>query len=422
VVEKPRTADPEVIQTCASRIIQSGALGRGHVYPKLLTYLVERALRGEVPKEFDISVDVFGKTRTSVDAPDAQTRVYVYKLRARLDSYYAGFGKADPFRLEIPKGTYHLSAVPDEREARPARRPFAFATYAALSLLTVSLVLNFVQFRGDSAQGEPPVLDDPVWSGLNASARPILIAVGDHFFFGEVGSHVRIRDVTINSKEELRTSAEHQTSAELVFETLTYLPKSTVFALQAVLPRATAAGKSVSLKLVSELTPADLREYDVIYIGFVRAMAILRDYYFSRSNFSSDPPLYMNLAHAESGEVFVRSGPVPQHNRDYGVFARFHGPVGNEILVFAGIGDVGVSAIVRSLAGGAGLEQIEPMLGAERLHAEQGFEVLVEADGHSRTDLDLRVIGAYALRTAAPTPPGALDEAGAGGRLSAAGR
>ena len=86
--------------------------------PKLLTYLVDRTIRGEVPKEFDISVDVFGKAKGDIDAPDAQTRVHIYKLRARLDSYYGGAGKHDPLRLDIPKGTYHLSAVANETTPR----------------------------------------------------------------------------------------------------------------------------------------------------------------------------------------------------------------------------------------------------------------------------------------------------------------
>ena len=80
-------------------------LGRGHVYPKLLTYLADCAIRGEVPKEFDITVDVFGKAKGDVDAPDTQTRVHIYKLRARLDTYYAGAGKTEAVRLEIPKET-----------------------------------------------------------------------------------------------------------------------------------------------------------------------------------------------------------------------------------------------------------------------------------------------------------------------------
>ncbi len=401
MVDKPRTADPEVIRRCASRIIESGTLGRGQTYTKLLTYLVERAIRGEVPKEFDISVDVFGKAKASVDSPDAQTRVYVYKLRARLDSYYNGPGKDDPFRLDIPKGTYHLFAVAQEVKAEkvdaaPSKR--RWASYAAVGLLLVSLVANILLLAGYSARDEEAALSGPVWSGLGGGARPILIVVGDHFFFSETGSHVRVRDVAINSLQDLRDSAEYGSETGLVFETLSYLPKSTVFTLQTILPHAAAASKNVTMKLVSELTPADLRDYDVIYVGFVRAMAILKDYYFSRSNFTSDAPLFMSLAHTASGEVFTRSGPVPQYNRDYGVFARFAGPAGNQIVVFAGIGDVGVSAVVRSLTSHAGLERVEALLRDRELDVAHGVEVLVEADGHSRMDLDVRVVGAYALR------------------------
>ena len=421
MIEKPRTTDAEVIRRCTSKIIESGALGRGQTYAKLLTYLAERAIRGEVPKEFDISVDVFGKTPGAVEATETQTRVHVYKLRARLDAYYSGAGKADPFRLEIPKGTYHLVTVANDGEAAAQVAPRLRTpwSYAALGLLLVSLLANLVWLAGYPREKELRTPEGPAWLDVGATARPILIAVGDHFFFGEAGSHVRTRDVAVNSQAELRASPQYGPSTGLVFETLSYLPKSTVFALQTLLPNATDAAQDVSLKLVSELTPEDLRDYDVIYVGFVRAMALLRDYYFTRSNFSVDSPLFMSLTHFDSGEVFTRSGPGPQHNRDYGLFARFAGPSGNQILVFAGIGDVGVSAIVRALHTADGHQKIDTLLRSAQVHAAQGFEVLIEAEGHSRTDLDFRVVGVYPLRapgslwpTQAPATTGYTDAAG----------
>ena len=411
MLEQQRTADPEVIRACVARVIEAGVLGRGHVYPKLLTYLADCTIRGEVPKEFDITVDVFGKAKGDVDAPDAQTRVHIYKLRARLDAYYAGAGKNEAVRLEIPKGTYHLCAVANETAAvsvaaAAPRRPVARYAIAGMAIaLVLSVGANLALLASRAPPAERLVENNHVWSGLNATTRPILIVVGDHFFFGESGSHVRTRDIKINSEDELHAAAEYASNPSLVYETLSYLPKSTVFALHTLLPHATALGKSVSVKLISELTAEDLRDYDLIYVGFVRAMATWREYFLARSNFTVEPPLFMSFARKD-GEVFMRSGPVPQLNRDYGIVARFAGPTGNQILVLTGIGDVGVLAAVRSAGTAAGIDEVETLMRSAEIDAADGFEVLVEADGHSRTDLGVRVVGAYALgKGDSATPP-----------------
>ena len=424
MTDKPRTTDVETLRRCIDRIIESGALGRGHLHAKLLTYLAERAARGEVPKEFDISVDVFNKSTSSVDSADAQTRVHVYKLRARLEAYYAGAGKADPFRLEIPKGTYQLVALANDSVAPAhtvASRHGAWRLYAVSGLLAASLLLNVWWLGGFQRQTEPPVAHSGVWAALGDSGRPVLVVLGDHFFFGETGSHVRMRDIAINSDAELRSSPSYGAKPGLVFETLSYLPRSSVFAVQALLPSATAPSGEITLKLISEVTPEDLRTHDIVYVGFVRAMGILRDYYFTRSNFAPDAPLFLSLTESSSGEVFTRSGPVPQYNRDYGLFARLTGPAGNRIVVMAGIGDVGVSAVVRAMHSDGRDEQGAAVRAVADFEVGDDFELLIEADGHSRTDLDSMVLRALPLRThgASPTtgltsatPPSAEPQAG----------
>ena len=63
-------------------------------------------------------------------------------------------------------------------------------------------------------------------------------------------------------------------------------------------------------------------------------------------------------------------------------------------------------AAVRSAGAAAGIEQVETLMRSAEIDAAAGFEVLVEADGHSRTDLGIRVVGAYALgKGDAATPP-----------------
>ena len=389
-------------------------LGRGHVYPKLLAYLADRTIHGEVPKEFDISVDVFGKAKGDSDAPDAQTRVHIYKLRARLDSYYGGAGKHDSLRLEIPKGTYHLCAVAKETTpiandktavATPsARRPMTrYAVAGVLIALVLSVAANVVLLASRAPTNERLVADSHVWAGLNATSRPLLIVIGDHFFFGEWGSRLRTRDIRINSKDDLQAAAEYAANPGLSFETLSYLPKSTVFALQTLLPHAAASGKSVTMKLISELTADDLRDHDIIYVGFVRAMATWREYLIGTSNFTVEPPLFMGFARKD-GEVYERSGPVPEHNRDYGLVTRFVGSTGNQILVLTGIGDAGVLAAVRIAGTDMGIDQVDTLLRTAEIDTGAGFEVLVEVDAHSRTELGARVIGAYRLGNSDAAP------------------
>jgi hypothetical protein len=414
VLQQQRTADPEVIRACVARVIESGVLGRGHIYPKLLSYLADRTIRGEVPKEFDIAVDVLGKAKGDIDAPDAQTRVHIYKLRARLGAYYAGVGKHEALRLEIPKGAYHLCAVSNETlsvaqaPAAPSASAHRPTTHYAVAGLLIALVLsvgaNLALLPNRAPPHERQVADSRVWSNFNATSRPILLVVGDHFFFGESGSHRRTRDVRINSRGELQASDEYASQPDLIFETLSYLPKSTVFALQTLLPHIHTSNKTVSIKLLSELTAEDLREHDLVYVGFVRAMATWRDYFLGKSNFTAEPPLFMSFARKD-GEVYMRSGPVPQHNRDYGIVARFTGPTGNEIVVLTGIGDVGVLAAVRVAGTRLGIDQIEAQLRASEVDVDAGFEVLIEADGHSRMDLGARVVGAYPLGVSTASPP-----------------
>jgi hypothetical protein len=158
------------------------------------------------------------------------------------------------------------------------------------------------------------------------------------------------------------------------------------------------SGRDVVLKLVSELTSEDLRDYDIVYIGFLRSMGLLREYYFSKSRFQSEPP-FLNLTSAASGVSFERAGPVPGNNTDYALFASLKGPADNAMIIMTGISDVGVLASTRFFSSRDGAGQIEEILTSPDTPYNDvgGFEVLLEVKGHSRTDLDYTLVGTYVL-------------------------
>ena len=104
--------DPAEARTHLERLLASEQLGKSESGRKLLTYLFERSLREDTPKETEIAFDVFGKDASFNGAEDSVVRVGVRTLRQKLMEYYAGSGSSDQVQFAIPKGGYpgcHLS-------------------------------------------------------------------------------------------------------------------------------------------------------------------------------------------------------------------------------------------------------------------------------------------------------------------------
>ncbi len=101
-------SDPESLQALAARIRATDALGRGQLIQKLFDFLIECSATGRAPKETEVAIEVFGKDMDFDVAQDAMVRVYVHKLRRKLQQYYSGAGRGESNRLTMPKGAYRF--------------------------------------------------------------------------------------------------------------------------------------------------------------------------------------------------------------------------------------------------------------------------------------------------------------------------
>jgi predicted ATPase len=90
------------------RILASDAFAHAPVLTRLLRYVVAETNSGRASqlKEYVLGVEVFGRPASFDPRTDTIVRVQVRRLRSRLDEYYAGPGRTDPLRVEIPKGQY----------------------------------------------------------------------------------------------------------------------------------------------------------------------------------------------------------------------------------------------------------------------------------------------------------------------------
>jgi hypothetical protein len=382
-------------------------------------------------------------------------RVYVHKLRRKLEEYYSGAGHSDPFQLAIPKGAYRIVIL--DRDAAPAvaelvtdpvpvaarellptptpaptppLAPPAARRRWLLPVLAASLLINLllaggVFWRTHRAAPANPVRSSPVWSRLLDSGRPLWVVLGDYYIFAETDKNMEVqrlvREFSINSANDLDQYLKlHPEFADRYQDMqLNYLPTSAAFALKDLLPLLADANPRTRVVMASQLTPEMLKSSDVLYIGYLSGMGMLSDLVFAGSRFQIGDSFDV-LIDRTSGKQYISQAalPVPgeQTYHDIGYFATFAGPSGNQIMIVAGTRDVAVRRMAESITHADTLQQLMARSGNQR-----SFEALYDVFAMNGTDLNGTLLVTSKIDTtriwtdapAAPAaavghPPGAL--------------
>ena len=453
--------DPAGARTHLERLLASEQLGKSESGRKLLTYLFERSLRDDAPKETEIAHDVFGKDASFNGAEDSVVRVGVRTLRQKLMEYYAGGGHSDPLQFAIPKGGYRLTFIKQNPAAvtTPATGialpgngslssgagaysaatsgggsgPWMWTAAIALALLILSLLTN-IRFWSVSRSvavdvATQRVRESPVWSNMVDSPRPLTIVLGDLFMFTQIdpktGHTLTVRDAEINSSEQLRAILADNPAfaAERGQRYVSMIQKSAAIGMSAVLRIVDTPGRRVEVEVRDDLQADDIRRNDIIYVGPMVGLGPLAGYYQLRSRyrFDSAGPRLIDL---NTQKVFIPEGTLGGQRMDYALVAKFPGPAGNHIMIFtAGLSNAGLLQNVLTLTSPEGLASLAAKVRAKTGGAlPDAFEALVTVTGFRQTDLTTEIVEVSALPAvrrqehsdAAPPPPNTA-QAGSGG-------
>jgi hypothetical protein len=399
--------DPELLRASAERIRASGVLGRSPLMQKLFDFLIECSLAGRAPKEIEVAVDALGRGADFDVTQDAMVRVYVHKLRRKLDEYYAGPGAHEAPRLTLPKGEYRFALEPVTGAAPPvADEPPAVAPATrrkwVVGALAASLLLNAVIAAVIYLQStQPPdefreVRASPVWSQLLNDDRPIFIVVGDYYIFGETDetSEVKrlVREFEVNGPQDLERFLKRNPDAAgryLDLE-LAYLPTSSAFALRNLMPVLATANKKVRMVTTSQLNPGVIKSAHIIYIGYLSGLGMLGDLVFAGSRFSVGDT-FDELVDRNTQKRYISQAAMPPRDdtkyHDYGYFATFAGPSGNQIMVIAGTRDLALMQTAEALTSHKSLAALSQSAGGA-----SEFEALYEVYGMDRLNLDGKLL------------------------------
>lgn len=407
--------DVNQLHAHAERIRSSGVLGRSRLMRRLFDFLIECSLTERAPKEIEVAIDVFGKDAGFDVAQDAVVRVYIHKLRRKLEEFYAGPGRLEPERLAIPKGAYRFviepvaaaedpAADPDPQPQKSLRRGrwIAAALVASLIVNAAALAWFWVGRWHTAPDDLAQVRASPVWSRILGDDRTIFLVLGDYYLFGQTDTSHQlsrlVRDFSINSPSDLEQYLKLHPGEEgqdLDLQ-LSYLPTAAGFALRDVLPLLAPAHRRIRVALASELNPAVLTSAHIVYIGYLSGMGMLRDLVFAGSRFTlghSDA----ELIDRTTGERYLSQATVPhgeEKYHDYGYFATFAGPTGNQIVVISGTRDVALMHTAEAVTERRGLAAL-----AASARGASAFEALYDVYGMDRMNLDGKLVLTSKLNT-----------------------
>ncbi len=402
-----------------ARIRESGVLGASGRLVELFDFLVVSSSNGRSPKEAEIALAVFGKADTEALRDDPVARVYIHRLRKRLDDFYLRNGTPSGARLDIPKGDYRIVCIsPDAAPATdtdaettaettapaPASRRWTWGLAAAALVVLVAGNIAAWAMLGGGKGNDAAIENTALWRPLAEGKRPLTIVVGDYYMFGEYEDRVTlkrlIRDFAINSKEDLVQSQSRAPDGFDRFSdvALQYLPASTAYALADIAPLLNE-DRDIRVVLASSLEPGRMKTDDIIYVGLLSGLGPLREPVFSRSLFQFGAS-YDQLIDNKTGKSYVSeaflAAPSDQMYRDYGFFASFQGPAGNRIAILSGTRDTAVMGVAEALTQPGRLRRVEQSIGGK-----QDFEALFEVKGQKHVNLEAQVLASYPLDSAA---------------------
>jgi hypothetical protein len=401
--------DAEGLRAHAERLKISGVLGRSPLMQRLFDFLLECSIAGKAPKEIEVAVDAFGKGAEFDVSQDAMVRVYIHKLRRKLEEFYAGPGSAEPVRLSIPKGEYRFVAenaavpAPVVEEELPMPPPANPPRRWLMPVLVISAVLNIIVLAVVFLRSSQPaddlreVRENAIWSPLLNDDRPIFVVVGDYYIFGETDDSMEVkrlvREFDINSPQDLENHVKlnPELGDRYMDMELSYLPTASAYALRDVMPVLAPANKRVRIVTMSQLNPAVIKSSDVVYVGYLSGLGMLSDYVFASSRLAVGDS-FDEIVDRTTKKRYIsqEAGASIRGERkfhDYGYFATFAGPNGNHIIVIAGTRDVAAMHIAETLTTPHGLQTLTSS--AAKM---PGFEALYEVYGMDKLNLDGKLL------------------------------
>jgi len=388
-------------------ILKSSEFEKSETNQRLLQYLFDASLKGESKKEMTIALEFFNKNSSFDSSEDPSVRVYISKLRKMLDYYYKSSGVNDIFKLQIPKGHYDIVFIKkDKPKPLKSNNKIRFISLlVVIIVLSIVIILQTLNNQNNFDQQLNKISNSLIWSEFLQNDKPILLVLGDYYFLfeysQEIDQRLFIRDPKINSNQDLDIYLEKYPNKKDVLFPLefSYLRPSSALSLIQILPILEKSENEIITKLASELVWSDIENSNVIYIGPIKNMNILRKLLEKLNlSFKSNPldsdhsRLYL---HDDSGKIQNIFEPTSKNQeesyRDFGIISKIRSSKNSVIMFIIGFDELAIMKAVRMVTDPNFETLLKNDFVKDEIQSPFYFNMIFGVEGFRRTDLSYEV-------------------------------
>lgn len=375
-------SDHQKISQTIEKLLKSKTFSKPGIYKEILNYLVNCSLKGETPKERQIAFDVFGKKADQ--GKELNVRVYILNLRNKLKEYYQNEGKDDIVILQIPKGKYHVEfKFLSYKSFKRSLKKFSLILFVSgILLITFSVIIlfNTNKFR------QPK---QAIWKGFLKPKYPILIVLGDHYFFTDsvaTGRPGSSRDTRINSDEDLDAYLKiHPGQIDKIQKSnRTYINRQAPLGLFNIMKMFGGSMANVEMKYSSQLSWEDTRNKHLIFIGSVKTIQFLKPT-LERIGLKFNLEYSSFIYQTADSTLFFYNHSGKYLNYEYSSLIHFCSKDGRKILFLLSDADIGNIAAMKYLTD-------EKNSDFQAKENEQNYKAVFEVKGQDLTDFKVDLI------------------------------
>jgi hypothetical protein len=315
---------------------------------------------------------------------ELNVRVYILNLRNKLKDYYEHEGKDDMVILQIPKGKYQVEfKFLTYKSFKRSLEKYSLALFIlglVLIIVSLILVLNTDKFR------QPK---QAIWKGFLKPSYPILIVLGDHYFFidsiatGRLGAS---RDTRINSNEDLDAYLKiHPKQIDKIRKSkTTYINRQAPLGLFNIMKMFGGGVANVEMKYSSQLQWEDTRNKHLIYIGSIKTLLFLKPT-LERVGLKYDLVHSSFTYKTADSTLFFDNRSENYLDHEYASLIHFCAKDGRKVLFLLSDADVGNIAAMKYLTDKQNSDFQEK-------ENEQNYKAVFEVKGQDLTDFKVDLI------------------------------